>query len=107
MNSSIGTYAESIYTMTSSIGTLIATIKAQLCHYGAGNAILHVKRRLEVNALHQTNVTSKNADTIVELFDKMGARYPHTLVRQVLECLFVGTFTAIGYMIIGRRMRCY
>lgn len=105
MNSSIGTYAESILsTMTSSIGTLIATITSVTVVIITVPVMLFymLKDGWKLMPSIKRMLPEKNADTIVELFDKMSATLSSYIGGQVLECLFVGTFTAIGYMIIGQ-----
>lgn len=43
----------------------------------------------------------KRQDRIVELLYKMGDTISQYISGQVIECLFVGVFTSIGYMLIG------
>ncbi|MBU7563627.1 AI-2E family transporter [Pediococcus ethanolidurans] len=105
MNSSIGTYAESILsTMTSSIGTLISTITSVTVVIITVPVMLFymLKDGWKLMPTVKRLLPTKNADTIVDLFDKMSATLSSYIAGQVLECLFVGTFTAIGYVIIGQ-----
>ncbi|WP_421017323.1 AI-2E family transporter [Furfurilactobacillus cerevisiae] len=44
---------------------------------------------------------NKRQDRIVDLLHKMGETISQYIGGQVIECLFVGFFTSIGYMIIG------
>ncbi len=105
MNASVGTYAQSILsTMTSSIGTLIATITSVTVVIITVPVMLFymLKDGWKLMPSIKRALPPKNADTIVELFNKMSATLSSYISGQVLECLFVGTFTAIGYMIIGQ-----
>ncbi|WP_412988354.1 AI-2E family transporter [Pediococcus siamensis] len=105
MNSSIGTYAESaLSTMTSSIGTLISTITSVTVVIITVPVMLFymLKDGHKLVPSVKRLLPEKNADTIVELFNKMSATLSSYIDGQVLECLFVGTFTAIGYMIISQ-----
>ena len=43
----------------------------------------------------------KSRDQIMELLEKMSDTLSKYIGGQMIECLFVGTFTAIGYFIIG------
>ncbi|MCY9806702.1 AI-2E family transporter [Lentilactobacillus senioris] len=44
---------------------------------------------------------AKGRDQIMELLEKMSDTLSKYIGGQMIECLFVGTFTAIGYFIIG------
>ncbi|PWF99904.1 AI-2E family transporter [Levilactobacillus bambusae] len=46
---------------------------------------------------------SARQNQIIELLNKMSETISHYIGGQVIECLFVGTFTAIGYMLIGQK----
>lgn len=45
----------------------------------------------------------KRQDSIVDLLEKINKTLSNYISGQAIECLFVGTFTAIGYSIIGVR----
>ncbi|KJU73732.1 membrane protein [Pediococcus damnosus LMG 28219] len=105
MNNSIGTYAESILTtMTSSIGALISAVASVTIVIITVPVMLFymLKDGWKLMPTIKRLLPAKNADTIMELFDKMSDTLSSYISGQVLECLFVGTFTAIGYMIIGQ-----
>ncbi|WCJ47152.1 AI-2E family transporter [Levilactobacillus brevis] len=44
---------------------------------------------------------AKHADQTVELLSRMNQTIARYVGGQIVECLFVGTFTAIGYMLFG------
>lgn len=45
----------------------------------------------------------KRQESIIELLEKMDKTLSNYISGQVIECLFVGTFTAIGYSLLGVR----
>ncbi|AIM25370.1 AI-2E family transporter [Melissococcus plutonius] len=46
---------------------------------------------------------SKRRDELIQLLDQMNETLAHYISGQVIECLFVGTFTIIGYSLLGVR----
>ncbi|WP_225046955.1 AI-2E family transporter [Lacticaseibacillus kribbianus] len=49
----------------------------------------------------QKLLPDRYADEIATVFTRMGETLSHYIAGQAIECLFVGTFTFIGYLIIG------
>ncbi|WP_083479189.1 AI-2E family transporter [Lacticaseibacillus brantae] len=49
----------------------------------------------------QRIVPDKYREEIATIFDRMNDTLSHYIAGQAIECLFVGTFTFIGYLIIG------
>ncbi|MFD1429436.1 AI-2E family transporter [Lacticaseibacillus mingshuiensis] len=49
----------------------------------------------------QKLLPARYGDEIAGVFHRMNATLSHYIAGQVIECLFVGTFTFIGYLIIG------
>lgn len=45
----------------------------------------------------------RHADQTIELLQRMNKTISRYIGGQVIECLFVGTFTAIGYVLIGEK----
>ena len=47
-------------------------------------------------------IPTRHADQTIDLLSKMSKTISKYIGGQIIECLFVGTFTAIGYVLVGQ-----
>ncbi|MDT6980254.1 AI-2E family transporter [Levilactobacillus zymae] len=106
LQNSLAKYAESVMSgITSGIGTVVGTVTSVtvtavtvpvMLFYMLkdGEKLLPAIRKL---------LPEKHADQTMELLSRMNATIARYIGGQILECLFVGTFTALGYMLIGEK----
>lgn len=104
IQTALSKYADGVMSgLTSGIGTVVGTVTSVtvtavtvpvMLFYMLkdGEKLLPAIRRL---------LPEKHADQTMELLSRMNATIARYIGGQILECLFVGTFTALGYMLVG------
>lgn len=105
INGQIGKYAEQFLAgMTVSIGNVIAAVTNITVMVITVPIILFymLKDGYKLIPTVSKIVPKRNRENVVTLFDSMSDTLSSYISGQVIECLFVGTFTVIGYMIIGQ-----
>lgn len=105
INSQIGRYAEQFLAgMTISIGNVIAAVTNITVMVITVPIILFymLKDGYKLIPTVSKIVPKRNRQNVVGLFDSMSETLSSYISGQVIECLFVGTFTVIGYVIIGQ-----
>ncbi|ANZ68991.1 AI-2E family transporter [Pediococcus claussenii] len=105
LNGKMGSYAQTILTsMTSSLGTIISTLTSVTIILITVPVVLFymLKDGYKLKPTVAKFIPKRNQKNVLELFDTMSSTLSSYIGGQVIECLFVGTFTVIGYMIIGQ-----
>ena len=104
IQTALSKYADGVMSgLTSGIGTVVGTVTSVtvtavtvpvMLFYMLkdGEKLLPAIRRL---------LPEKHADQTMELLNRMNTTIARYIGGQILECLFVGTFTALGYMLVG------
>jgi predicted PurR-regulated permease PerM len=103
VNSQIGNYAEGLLAgMTLRIGNVISAVTNVTVIVITVPIILFymLKDGYKLIPTVAKVVPHHNRKNVVNLFDTMSSTLSSYISGQVIECLFVGTFTIIGYMII-------
>lgn len=103
INSEIGKYAEGFLAGTAlHIGNLISTVTNATVVVITVPIILFymLKDGYKLIPTVAQVVPHRNRKNVVDLFNTMSDTLSSYISGQVIECLFVGTFTVIGYMII-------
>lgn len=105
INSQLGSYAEKfLSSMTASLGTIISTLTNVTIIVITVPVILFymLKDGYKLTPTVSKTIPKRNRENVVNLFGAMSDTLSSYIGGQVIECLFVGTFTIIGYMIIGQ-----
>lgn len=105
INSQLGSYAEKfLSSMTASLGTIISTLTNVTIIVITVPVILFymLKDGYKLTPTVSKAIPKRNRENVVNLFGAMSDTLSSYIGGQVIECLFVGTFTIIGYMIIGQ-----
>ncbi|KRO23757.1 hypothetical protein IV88_GL000870 [Pediococcus argentinicus] len=105
INSQLGSYAEKfLSSMTTSLGTIISTLTNVTIIVITVPVILFymLKDGYKLTPTVSKAIPKRNRENVVNLFGAMSETLSSYIGGQVIECLFVGTFTIIGYMIIGQ-----
>jgi predicted PurR-regulated permease PerM len=105
INSEIGKYAENFLAgLTDSIGNIISALTNITVIVITVPIILFymLKDGYKLIPTVSKVVPHHNRESVIDLFDSMSETLSSYISGQVIECLFVGTFTVIGYMIIGQ-----
>ncbi|MEE6674606.1 AI-2E family transporter [Pediococcus acidilactici] len=103
LNSEIGQYAEQfLANMTNSIGNIIAALTNITVIVITVPIILFymLKDGYKLIPTISRIVPEHNRKNVLDLFYSMSDTLSSYISGQVIECIFVGTFTVIGYMII-------
>lgn len=106
IQSAFSKYAESFMSgLTNGIGTIIGTVTSVTVTVVTVPVMLFymLKDGERFMPAIQKWLPAKHADQTVELLGKMNATIARYVGGQILECVFVGSFTAIGYFLIGEK----
>ncbi|MGX6429195.1 AI-2E family transporter [Levilactobacillus yonginensis] len=106
LQSALSKYAESFMSgLTTGIGTIIGTVTTVTVTAVTVPVMLFYMLKDGERFMPAVRrwLPAKHADQTAELLSRMNATIARYVGGQILECLFVGTFTAIGYMLIGER----
>ncbi|CAJ1226987.1 AI-2E family transporter [Levilactobacillus zymae] len=106
LQDSLAKYAESVMSgITSGIGTVVGTVTSVTVTAVTVPVMLFymLKDGEKLMPAIRKLLPAKHADQTLELLSRMNATIARYIGGQILECLFVGTFTALGYMLIGEK----
>lgn len=106
LQTAFGKYAESFVTgLTTGIGSIIGTVTSVTVTAITVPVMLFymLKDGKKLMPSLRKWIPAKHADQTVELLSRMNATIARYIGGQILECLFVGTFTGIGYTVIGMK----
>lgn len=106
MQTAFGKYAENFVTgLTTGIGSIIGTVTTVTVTAITVPVMLFymLKDGEKLMPALRKWLPAKHADQTVELLNRMNATIARYIGGQILECLFVGTFTGVGYMLIGQK----
>ena len=104
VESSLASWAQSfIGSLSQSLGSIIGTITDVTVTAITVPVILFYMLRDGEKLVPTIKrfLPENRADRIVDLMSKMGMTISQYINGQVIECIFVGVFTSIGYMLIG------
>lgn len=102
---SASTYASSFLNkLTESIGTVISTITSFAVVAITVPVMLFYMLKDGHKFLPSIKkiIPTRHADQTIDLLSKMSKTISKYIGGQIIECLFVGTFTAIGYVLVGQ-----
>ncbi|WP_024748094.1 AI-2E family transporter [Levilactobacillus namurensis] len=99
-------YAETFVTgLTTGIGSLIGTVTSVTVTAVTVPVMLFymLKDGEKLMPAIRKWLPAKHADQTMELLKRMNSTIARYIGGQIVECLFVGTFTGVGYMVIGQK----
>ncbi|GEO69835.1 AI-2E family transporter [Levilactobacillus acidifarinae] len=106
LQNSLAKYAEGVMSgITSGIGTVVGTVTSVTVTAVTVPVMLFymLKDGEKLMPAIRKLLPERHADQTIELLSRMNATIARYIGGQILECLFVGTFTAFGYMLIGEK----
>jgi len=106
LQNAFGKYAEGFMSgLTTGIGSIIGTVTSVTVTAITVPVMLFymLKDGEKLMPSLRKWLPAKHADQTVELLNRMNATIARYIGGQILECLFVGTFTALGYVLIGEK----
>ncbi|MGY5340051.1 AI-2E family transporter [Levilactobacillus spicheri] len=106
LQQAFGKYAESFVTgLTTGIGSIIGTATSVVVTAITVPVMLFymLKDGEKLMPALRKWIPAKHTDQTMELLSRMNGTIARYIGGQILECLFVGTFTAVGYSLIGEK----
>ncbi|MFC6260738.1 AI-2E family transporter [Levilactobacillus fujinensis] len=106
IQSAFSKYAESFMSgLTSGIGTVIGTVTTVTVTAVTVPVMLFYMLKDGERFMPAVRrwLPEKHGAQTAELLSRMNSTIARYVGGQILECLFVGTFTAVGYMVIGEK----
>ncbi|QMU07306.1 AI-2E family transporter [Levilactobacillus suantsaii] len=106
LQSSLAKYAESFMSgLTTGIGTIVGTVTSVTITAVTAPVMLFymLKDGEKFMPAIRRLLPAKHGEQTLELLSRMNATIARYIGGQILECLFVGIFTAVGYVLVGEK----